>query len=99
MSWWRERSRTGRSRRFGGSISADRRLLRDELGAAADLCAVRASDQGDGPPGCAGVPFDPPSCVFRRVAGLPLVTDCRFAPDRRFMTTAQRAQDRAAAGL
>ena len=45
------------------------------------------------------MPFDPPSCVFRRVAGLPLVTDCRFAPDRRFMTTAQRAQDRAAAGL
>jgi len=45
------------------------------------------------------VPFDVPSCLSRRAAGLPLATDCRFAPDREFMARAQRAQDRAARGL
>ena len=45
------------------------------------------------------VPFDVPSCLSRRAAGLPLATDCRFAPDRAFMARAQRAQDHAARGL
>jgi hypothetical protein len=45
------------------------------------------------------VPFDVPSCLSRRAAGLPLATDCRFTPDRAFMAAAQRAQDRAARGL
>jgi hypothetical protein len=45
------------------------------------------------------VPFDVPSCLSRRAAGLPLATDCRFAPDREFMARAQRAQERAARGL
>jgi peptidoglycan/LPS O-acetylase OafA/YrhL len=45
------------------------------------------------------VPFDVPSCLSRRAAGLPLATDCRFAPDRGFMARAQRIQDRAARGL
>lgn len=45
------------------------------------------------------VPFDVPSCLSRRAARLPLATDCRFAPDRAFMATAHRAQDRAASGL
>lgn len=45
------------------------------------------------------VPFDVPSCLSRRAAGLPLATDCRFAPDREFIARAHRAQDRAARGL
>jgi peptidoglycan/LPS O-acetylase OafA/YrhL len=45
------------------------------------------------------VPFDVPSCLSRRAAGLPLATDCRFTQDRAFMAAAQRAQDRAARGL
>lgn len=45
------------------------------------------------------VPFDVPSCLSRRAAGLPLATDCRFAPDRAFMARAQRAQNNAARGL
>jgi peptidoglycan/LPS O-acetylase OafA/YrhL len=45
------------------------------------------------------VPFDVPSCLSRRAAGLPLAGDCRFAPDRDFMARAQRAQDNAARGL
>ena len=44
-------------------------------------------------------PFDVPSCLSRRAAGLPLATDCRFAPNRGFMARAQRAQDRAGRGL
>ena len=45
------------------------------------------------------VPFDVPSCLSRRAAGLSLATDCRFTPDRGFMSRAQRVQDRAARGL
>jgi hypothetical protein len=45
------------------------------------------------------VPFDVPSCLSRRAAGLPLSTDCGFAPDHGFMARAQRAQDRSARGL
>ena len=45
------------------------------------------------------VPFDVPSCLSRRAAGLPMSTDCRFTPDRGFMARAQRAQDNAARGL
>ena len=45
------------------------------------------------------VPFDVPSCLSRRAARLPLAGDCRFAPDRGFMSRAQRAQDQAAQGL
>ena len=45
------------------------------------------------------VPFDVPSCLSRRAAGLPLATDCTFTPDRGFMARAQRAQDQAAQGL
>jgi len=45
------------------------------------------------------VPFDVPSCLSRRAARLPLATDCRFAPDRGFISRAHRAQDRAARGL
>jgi hypothetical protein len=44
-------------------------------------------------------PFDVPSCLSRRAAGLPLATDCRFEPNLGFMARAQRAQDRAARGL
>jgi hypothetical protein len=44
-------------------------------------------------------PFDVPSCLSRRAAGLPLATDCTFEPNRGFMARAQRAQDRAARGL
>jgi hypothetical protein len=47
----------------------------------------------------AWVPFDVPSCLSRRAAGLPMAGDCRFAPNRGFMVRAQRAQDRAARGL
>jgi peptidoglycan/LPS O-acetylase OafA/YrhL len=45
------------------------------------------------------VPFDVPSCLSRRAARLPLAGDCRFAPDRGFMSRAQRVQDQAAQGL
>jgi peptidoglycan/LPS O-acetylase OafA/YrhL len=45
------------------------------------------------------VPFDVPSCLSRRAAGLPLATDCRFVPDRGFMARARGVQDRAARGL
>jgi peptidoglycan/LPS O-acetylase OafA/YrhL len=44
-------------------------------------------------------PFDVPACLSRREAGLPFATDCHFTPDRAFMATARRAQDRAARGL
>jgi hypothetical protein len=44
-------------------------------------------------------PFDVPSCLSRRAAGLPFATDCTFEPNRGFMARAQRAQDRAARGL
>ena len=45
------------------------------------------------------VPFDVPSCLSRRAAGLPFATDCSFTLDREFIARARRAQDRAAAGL
>jgi len=45
------------------------------------------------------LPFDVPSCLSRRAAGLPFATDCRFQPDRAFLVRARRAQDRAALGL
>ena len=45
------------------------------------------------------VPFDVPSCLSRRAAGLPFSSDCRFRPDRAFMARAERAQNRAAEGL
>ena len=44
-------------------------------------------------------PFDVPSCLSRRAAGLPLAGDRRFEPKRGFMARAQRAQDRAGRGL
>jgi peptidoglycan/LPS O-acetylase OafA/YrhL len=44
-------------------------------------------------------PFDVPSCLSRRAAGLPFATDCRFEPNRDFMARAQGAQDKAARGL
>ena len=44
-------------------------------------------------------PFDVPSCLSRRAAGLPLATNCRFAPNREFMARAQAVQDRSARGL
>lgn len=45
------------------------------------------------------VPFDVPSCLSRRAAGLPFATDCAFRPDREFIARARRAQDEAARGL
>jgi peptidoglycan/LPS O-acetylase OafA/YrhL len=45
------------------------------------------------------VPFNVPSCLSRRAAGLPFAAECAFAPDRDFMTRAQRIQDRAASGI
>ena len=45
------------------------------------------------------VPFDVPSCLSRRAAGLPLATSCRFRPDGDYLARARRAQDRAARGL
>jgi hypothetical protein len=44
-------------------------------------------------------PFDVPSCLSRRAAGLPFATDCRFEPNLEFMARAQGAQDKAARGL
>jgi hypothetical protein len=45
------------------------------------------------------VPFDVPSCLSRRAAGLPLATACDFEPDAAFMARARQMQDRAARGL
>lgn len=45
------------------------------------------------------VPFDVPSCLSRRAAGLPMASECVFTPDRALMARAQRAQDEAARGL
>ncbi len=45
------------------------------------------------------VPFDVPSCLSRRSAGLPLATNCDFVPDHGFIAQARRAQDNAARGL
>jgi peptidoglycan/LPS O-acetylase OafA/YrhL len=45
------------------------------------------------------IPFDVPSCLSRRAAGLPLAGDCRFTPDEAFIARAHRAQDQAARGL
>jgi peptidoglycan/LPS O-acetylase OafA/YrhL len=45
------------------------------------------------------VPFDVPSCLSRRAAGLPLATSCRFEPDGDYLARARRAQDVAARGL
>ena len=44
-------------------------------------------------------PFDVPSCLSRRAAGLPFATDCRFEPNLGFMARAQRAQNKAGRGL
>ena len=45
------------------------------------------------------VPFNVPSCLSRRAAGLPFATECEFTPDREFMVRAQRIQDEAARGI
>ncbi len=45
------------------------------------------------------VPFDVPSCLSRRAAGLPFATDCAFVPDRALIAKARRAQENAARGL
>ena len=44
-------------------------------------------------------PFDVPSCLSRKAAGLPFAGDCRFEPNLGFMARAQGAQDRAGRGL
>jgi hypothetical protein len=45
------------------------------------------------------VPFDVPSCLSRRAAGLLFATDCSFRLDQEFIARARRAQDNAARGL
>ena len=45
------------------------------------------------------VPFDVPSCLSRRAAGLLFATDCSFTLDRKFIARARRAQDNAARDL
>lgn len=45
------------------------------------------------------VPFDVPSCLSRRAAGLPMASDCSFVPDQSLIAWGRRAQDRAAQGL
>ncbi len=45
------------------------------------------------------VPFNVPSCLSRRAAGLPFSSDCAFTPDRAFAARARGVQDRAASGL
>ncbi|HKS06237.1 MAG TPA: acyltransferase family protein [Gemmatimonadaceae bacterium] len=45
------------------------------------------------------VPFDVPSCLSRRAAGLPFATNCSFDVDRAFIARGRRAQDAAARGL
>jgi peptidoglycan/LPS O-acetylase OafA/YrhL len=45
------------------------------------------------------VPFDVPSCLSRRAAGLPFATNCTFEVDRSFIARGRRAQDVAARGL
>jgi hypothetical protein len=45
------------------------------------------------------VPFDVPSCLSRRAAGLPFSPRCEFEPEGAFIAMARRAQDEAARGL
>jgi len=45
------------------------------------------------------VPFNVPSCLSRRAAGMAFATNCTYALDRAFIQRARRAQDAAARGL